>query len=151
MGVQKWHCLMHSKEKWHVKKDISRRGALAARRELTAILRVAAPDRERDGVGRRDDYSLRLQLASAILKFMCFHKHPPKCLRRFMMGNHHPSPNVKNLCTFEPQIWLEIITSRDAQSACFKGSQTSCTELISGVFWPRFGRKKSHHVMDAAC
>ena len=57
------------------------------------------------------------------------------------MGSQHPSPNVKNLCTFEPQIWLEIITSRDAQSTCFKGSQTSCTEIISGVFWPKFGRK----------
>ena len=58
---------------------------------------------------------------------------------------------VKNLCTFEPQIWLEIITSRDAKSTCFKGSQTSCTEMLSGVFWPKFGRKRSHHVMDAAC
>ena len=58
--------------------------------------------------------------------------------------------NVKNLCIFEPQIWLEIFTSRDAQSTCFKGSQTSCTEILSGVFWPKFGRKKSHHVMDAA-
>ena len=25
----------------------------------------------------------------------------------------HPSPNVKTFCNFEPQIWLEIITSRD--------------------------------------
>ena len=67
------------------------------------------------------------------------------------MGSQHPSPNVKNLCTFELQIWLEIITSRDAKSTCFKGSQTSCTEIISGVFWPKFGRKRSHRVMDAAC
>ena len=58
---------------------------------------------------------------------------------------------MKNLGTFEPQIWLEIITSRDAKSTCFKGSQTSCTEMISGVFWPKFGRKRPHHVMDAAC
>ena len=67
------------------------------------------------------------------------------------MGIQHPSPNVKNLCTFELQIWLEIITSRDAKSTCFKGSQTSCTEIFSGVFWPKFGRKRPHHVMDADC
>ena len=144
----------------------------------------------------------------------------------------------KKLWNFETQIWLEIITSRDAKSACFKleedkrattnvqnglvsffllsfilfsyfwtktavkplnskkkswrknseklwksvkmcgklpksvkkcrddlpfsccplvflwfnkGSQTSCTELISCFFWPKFGRKRSHHVMDARC
>ena len=71
---------------------------------------------------------------------------PPKCNIRIEiiphLGSQQPSPNVKNLCTFEPQIWLEIITSRDAQSTCFKGSQTSCTEIIFGVFWPKFGRKK---------
>ena len=37
------------------------------------------------------------------------------------------------------------------QSVCFKGSQTSCTEIICCVFLPRFGRKISHHVMDACC
>ena len=37
------------------------------------------------------------------------------------------------------------------QSACFKGFQTSCTEIISGVFLPKFGRKISHHVMDVCC
>ena len=68
------------------------------------------------------------------------------------MGSQHPSPNVKNLCNFETQIWLEIITSREAQRACFKGSQTSCAEIISCFFLgPRFGRKTSHHVMDASC
>ena len=67
------------------------------------------------------------------------------------MGSQHPSPNVKKLRKFETQIWLEIITSRDAKSACFKGSQTSCTELISCFFGPKFGRKRSHHVMDACC
>ena len=54
-------------------------------------------------------------------------------------------------CKFEPQIWLEIIISRDAESACFKGSRTSCREIIFGIFWPNFGRKRSHHVMDASC
>ena len=63
----------------------------------------------------------------------------------------HPSPNVKTFCKFEPQIWLEIITSRDAKSACFKGSRTSCREILFGIFWPNFGQKRSHHVMDASC
>ena len=67
------------------------------------------------------------------------------------MGTQHPSPNVKFFCKFEPQIWLEIITSRDAKSACFKGSRTSCRETIFGIFWPNFGQKRSHHVMDASC
>ena len=67
------------------------------------------------------------------------------------MGSQHPSPNVKTFCKFEPQIWLEIITSRDAKSACFKGSRTSCREIIFGIFWPNFGQKRSHHVMDASC
>ena len=54
------------------------------------------------------------------------------------MGSKHPSPNVKTFCNFEPQIWLEIITSRDAKSACFQGSKTSCREIIFGIFWPNF-------------
>ena len=69
-----------------------------------------------------------------------------------VMGSQHPSPNVKKtLCNFEAQIWLEMITSRDAKSACFKGSRTSCREIIFGIFWPNFGQKRSHHVMDAFC
>ena len=67
------------------------------------------------------------------------------------MGSQHPSPNVKTFCKFEPQIWLEIITSRIAKSACFKGSRTSCREIIFGFFWPNFGQERSHHVMDASC
>ena len=67
------------------------------------------------------------------------------------LGSQHPSPNVKTFCDFEPQIWLEIIISRDARSACFKGSRTSCREMIFGIFWPIFGQKRSHHVMDASC
>ena len=42
------------------------------------------------------------------------------------MGSQHPSPNMKKLCNFEPQIWPEIITSRDAHSLCFKGFKKSC-------------------------
>ena len=36
------------------------------------------------------------------------------------MGSHHPPSNVKTLCVFELQIWPEIITSRDAETTCFK-------------------------------
>ena len=49
------------------------------------------------------------------------------------MGSQHPSPDVKSLCNFETQIWLEIITSRDGKSACFKGSRMSCREIIFGI------------------
>ena len=48
------------------------------------------------------------------------------------MGSQHPSPNVKSLCYFELQIWPEIITSRDAKSACFKGSRMSCDVINVG-------------------
>ena len=80
---------------------------------------------------------------------------PPPPTPEFLtgMGSQHPSPNVKTFCNFEAQIWLEIITSRMrcAKSACFKGSRTSCREIIFGIFWPNFGQKRSHHVMDASC
>ena len=71
--------------------------------------------------------------------------------RNTAMGSQHPSPNVKNFPRFEPQIWPEIITSRDAESTCFKGSRTSCREIIFGIFGANFGQKRSHHVMDASC
>ena len=67
------------------------------------------------------------------------------------LGSQHPSSNVKTFCKFEPQIWLETITSRDARSACIKGSRTSCREINLGIFWTNFGQKRSHHVMDASC
>ena len=63
------------------------------------------------------------------------------------VGSQHPSPNVKNPLRIRAANWLEIITSRDAKSACFQGSQTSCAEVISGIFWPKFGPITSH-VMD---
>ena len=66
------------------------------------------------------------------------------------MGSQHPSPNVKKMCDFEPQIRPEIITSRDAENTCFKGSRTSCDVISFGIFWPNVGRKRSHHVMDAS-
>ena len=77
--------------------------------------------------------------------------HFPRSKNVQKRRRQHPSPNVKTFCKFEPQIWLEIITSRDAKSACFKGSRTSCREIIFGIFWPNFGQKRSHHVMDASC
>ena len=83
--------------------------------------------------------------------FPTFRNFRPGGSRYPVLGSQHPSPNVKTFCKFEPQIWLEIITSRDAKSACFKGSRTSCREIIFGIFWPNFGRKRSHHVMDASC
>ena len=62
------------------------------------------------------------------------------CFSCSCLGSQHPSPNVKTFWKFEPQIWLEFITSRDAKSACFKGSRTSCREIIFGIFWPNFGQ-----------
>ena len=67
------------------------------------------------------------------------------------VGSQLLSPNVKTLCSFEPHIWPETITSRDAESACFEGSRTSCNVIILGIFGPKFGRKRSHHMMDASC
>ena len=36
------------------------------------------------------------------------------------MGSQHPSPNVKTFCKFEPQISLDIFTSRDAKVLVLK-------------------------------
>ena len=67
------------------------------------------------------------------------------------MGSQYPSPNVKTFRNFEPQNWPEIVTSRDAESTCFKRSRTSCDVTILGIFGPNFGQKRLHHVMDASC
>ena len=70
---------------------------------------------------------------------------------RGSMGSQHPSPNVKTLCNLEPQTWPEKITSRDAESTCFKGSRTSC-DVICLSFWGQILAGKDHiHVMDASC
>ena len=50
------------------------------------------------------------------------------------MGGQHPSHNVKTLCNFEIRIRPEMITSRDAENTCFKGSGTSCDVIIFGFF-----------------
>ena len=78
---------------------------------------------------------------------------PPPFLTRPLKNDfyRHFGVSEKNLWNIETQILLEIITSRDARSTCFKGSQTSCTEIISCVFLPKLRRKRSHHVMDACC
>ena len=41
--------------------------------------------------------------------------------------------NAETLCTFEPQAWLEMITSHDAKSACSKGFKTSYNVIISSI------------------
>ena len=58
----------------------------------------------------------------------------------------------KASATSSRRIWPEIITSRDAQKYLFfQGSRTSCDVIIFGNYWPNFGQKRSHHVMDAFC
>ena len=47
------------------------------------------------------------------------HQFPHLIFSNKNLGSQHPSPNVKTLCNFEPQIWPEMITSRDAESTCF--------------------------------
>ena len=65
------------------------------------------------------------------------------------LGSQHPSPNVKTPCSFEPKIWLEIITSRDAKSACFKGSKTSCLKQFSALFSAIFDEGQITHLICA--
>ena len=70
---------------------------------------------------------------------------PPPQKKNKLLGSQHPSPNVKNPLRIRAVNWLEIITSRDAKSACFEGSQTSCTEIIS-VFCQNFQGRANHEV-----
>ena len=58
---------------------------------------------------------------------------------KITMGSQHPSPNVKTLSNSETNFWPEIVTSRDAESTCFKGSRTSCDVIFLAFFfkfWP---------------
>ena len=57
------------------------------------------------------------------------------------LGSQRPSPNVKSPPRIRAANWLEIVTSRDAKSACFQGSQTSCTEIISVIFCQNLAEK----------
>ena len=56
------------------------------------------------------------------------------------VGSQHPSQYVKTLRNFELRIWPKNITSRDAESTCFKGSRTSCDVQtfwhFLAKFWP---------------
>ena len=71
------------------------------------------------------------------------------CLRP-TLSSQHPSPHVKALCNFEPQIWLEIILSRDWGVA--KGSSSSRVAKFQGdraADWnPSEGRSRSYRVRD---
>ena len=58
------------------------------------------------------------------------------------MGSQLLSLNVKNFPRFELQIWPEIITSRDAESTCFKGSRTSCDVIFFWHFLAKFWLEK---------
>ena len=57
------------------------------------------------------------------------------------------SPNVRTFCNFEPQIWLEMITSRDVPKVLVLKAQI---RLVMRSFLAFFDRKRSHHVMDAS-
>ena len=69
----------------------------------------------------------------------------------FFLGSQHPSPDVKNPREFRAEFWLEIITSRDAKSACSRGSKASCLWQFLALFLGIFCRRTSHHVMEASC
>ena len=61
---------------------------------------------------------------------------PPRTAQRVFknlqaVGSQHPSPDVNN---FEPQTWLDTVTSRDAKSAYFQRLKTSRDVMLLGVF-----------------
>ena len=58
--------------------------------------------------------------------------------------------NVKNPLRIRAVNWLEILTSRDAKSTCFKAPGRHVQKSFLYIFWPKFGRKIPHHVMDAS-
>ena len=68
---------------------------------------------------------------SQLLRYFCLSLSGPLTLV--------PSPEVKTFCSFEPQIWLEMITSRDYDL------------MISGVFlvifWPTKFTSRDGHVL----
>ena len=57
------------------------------------------------------------------------------------LGSQHPSPDVQDPLRVRAAIWLKFITSRDAQSTCFKDSRTSCDVIMFGDLWPFFAGK----------
>ena len=64
--------------------------------------------------------------------------NPFLCSVENSLGSQHPSPNVKTLCNFEPQIWPEIITSRDAESTCLKVQRRHLMWQFGAFFCGRF-------------
>ena len=52
-----------------------------------------------------------------------------------------------SFCNFSDlKIWLEVITSRDAKSACFKGSRISFSVIIFGHFFGQVLPQKDHNM-----
>ena len=76
------------------------------------------------GLGVRGEVPILFLWARGFFWFFAYNwklpAYPPFRNHYAIMGSQHPSPNVKTLCNFETQIWLEIIASRDAKSACWK-------------------------------
>ena len=70
---------------------------------------------------------------------------------KFIVGLPASVTFCENPLQLRTAIWPEMITPRDAESSCFKGSRTSCTVMIFGVLGASSGRKKSHHMMEASC
>ena len=56
-------------------------------------------------------------------------------------GGPPPQRKISGLKSLGLGSFFESITSRDAKSACFQGSQTSCTEIISGFFLQNLAEK----------
>ena len=60
-----------------------------------------------------------------------------------VLGSQHPSPNVKTLCKFEPQIWPEIITTHVMPKVLvLKVRGRHVRDNIFRIFWPNFWPEK---------
>ena len=58
-----------------------------------------------------------------------------------LLGSQHPSPTAKNSCNFETQIWLEIITSRDAKMLVSKAPRRHVQKSFLACFAENWQRK----------
>ena len=107
-----------------------------------ALGRPFQRERERERQGERDRSLMHMpyQCASisCALSVWIGQRHSG-----FMVGQH-PSPNVKTICNFEPQIWPEPITSCNAEGTCFKGSRTSCEVIFFWRFLVQVSARKDH-------
>ena len=70
------------------------------------------------------------------------------------VGSQNPSPDVKTLCILEPQVWPELITSRDVESTCYKGSRTAIASASYRIEKPRIpenrrkiGKKRGNSII----